>query len=94
MGKKYGPRYSSIYTGGKKTSGLPFQGELMTCVMCDKQQQSDPAVESGWTRVEADGVGYYVCPAELPGASGTKQQFADAYDRILGKIIERRRGGA
>lgn len=91
MTKRHGPK--RIYTGGKKTPGLKFQGELMTCLLCNKQQ-SDPAVESGWTFVEADGVGYYICPAELPGAGGTAAQFKDAYDRIFARVIERRRGGS
>jgi hypothetical protein len=79
---------ASIHTGGKKTPGLRFQGEQMTCVMCGKSEQSDPAIESGWTFVEIEGTpGAYVCPDELPGPKGTKQQFADAYEKIMRKVL-------
>jgi hypothetical protein len=76
---------TTIHTSGKKIPGLKFQGEMMTCVMCGKEEKSDPKVESGWTCVEVDGKGYYVCPAEIP-VDGIKQQYEIAYRKILTKI--------
>ena len=35
-----------------------FTGETMLCVMCGKQQQSTPDMESDWRCIEIDGVGY------------------------------------
>lgn len=53
----------TIYTGGKPTPGLPFQGEIMTCESCRKTQKSNPGVESGWTSVDVDDKRFYFCPA-------------------------------
>ncbi|MCA0453392.1 MAG: hypothetical protein LCI00_05415 [Chloroflexi bacterium] len=61
----------TVHTGGKKTVGLLFQGEMMTCVMCKKEQQSDPKVESNWTAIQADEQVFYICPtcfAKVPSS--------------------------
>ena len=79
---------ASIFTGGQKVPGMKFMGETMTCVMCGKTQQSDPAVESGWTFLEIEGApGGYVCPDELPGPKATEAEFAAAYEKILRKLV-------
>jgi hypothetical protein len=40
-----------------------FQGEIMTCKNCGKQQKSDPHISSDWTAIELDGKLYgYFCP--------------------------------
>lgn len=64
-----------------------FQGEQMTCVVCGKQVYSDPNVSSGWTYIEYEGQGFFVCPAELEvnRYGGTKQ----AYERVL-RVIARK----
>lgn len=77
---------TTIFTGGQKTPGLPFQGEQMTCVMCGKQHKSNPMVESNWTAIDVDGKRHYVCPAELPPAGSSQQAYAKAYEKILRKI--------
>jgi len=80
---------TTIFTGGQKTPGLPFQGEQMTCVMCGKQHKSNPMVESNWTAITVDdGRTYYVCPAEFPPANSSRQAFAAAYEKILAKILK------
>lgn len=53
----------TIHTGGKKTPGLLFQGEMMICHYCGKQQKSNPKVESNWTALQLDKKVLYVCPA-------------------------------
>lgn len=64
-----------------------FQGEWMTCVVCGKQHQSDPKVESGWTHIEYDGQGFYVCPRELrPDKRG---DYSKAYRRVLNVIARK-----
>ena len=51
------------FTGGKKTPGLLFQGEIMRCMRCGATQKSDPKVESGWTALEINGTKIiYICP--------------------------------
>lgn len=52
----------TIHTGGKPTPGLPFQGEMMVCESCSKQQKSNPKVESGWTTIDLDDKRFYFCP--------------------------------
>lgn len=80
---------STIYTGGQHIPGLPFQGEVMTCVMCGKQQKSNPMVESNWTAITIDeGKTFYACPAEFPAANSSRKAYADAYERILAKILK------
>jgi hypothetical protein len=39
-----------------------FQGELMRCTHCGREQQSDPAVESGWYNLLINGQRQYLCP--------------------------------
>lgn len=56
----------TIHTGGKKTPGLLFQGEMMLCRICGKQQKSDPKIESNWTALQIDDVVVYICPICFP----------------------------
>jgi len=41
-----------------------FQGEMMKCHGCGKEQKSDPRIESNWNYIEIpeDKTGFYVCP--------------------------------
>lgn len=65
----------------------PFQGELMTCVMCGKQHKSDPHVESNWTTIDMGGQRWYICPDELPlNKTATRWDFKRAYERIFHRI--------
>lgn len=70
-----------------------FQGETMTCILCGKQDQSDPEGETGWRLLEADGVPYYVCPAEFPPDDADSEAFAAAYMTVLAKIGQMREAG-
>jgi hypothetical protein len=69
-----------------------FQGETMTCVMCGREQQSDPAVRSDWRCLEVDGQPYYVCPDHFPPDGSTKEAFSEAYQIILRAIMARQSG--
>lgn len=81
-------RKTRIVTGGRPIPGLPFMGETMTCIMCGKVEQSDPAIKSDWRMVLADGKPYYVCPAHFPPDPATVEQFKSAYVAVLTKIME------
>jgi hypothetical protein len=71
---------------------MRFMGEQMTCIMCGKQEKSDPTVESQWRCIEVDGDGYYACPAHFPpDETGRARQFQKAYSKILARIIRLRR---
>ncbi len=84
--------HMTIYTGGQKVPGLRFQGETMTCCMCGKSQQSDPAVESNWRCLEVDRKPYYVCPVHFPADGASSLAFKEAYLAVLRKIIDDRQG--
>lgn len=43
----------------RKRRGTPFTGEMMVCIMCGRQEASDPAVESQWRMLEVDGTRHY-----------------------------------
>jgi hypothetical protein len=59
---------------------LPFQGELMRCVLCDRSERSDPAVETQWRALDIDDRIFYACPDEFPpDETGTKEEFGMAY---------------
>lgn len=66
----------------------PFQGETMTCVMCRKQQQSNPARQSNWTRIDIEADKFYVCPTCLQDSPYVRKtgNFAGQYERVLRKI--------
>lgn len=84
--------HTTIDTGGQPTPGLPFQGEVMICVMCGRQQRSNPTVESNWRALTVDGETYYACPREFPKDGARAGKFAKAYERILRKIMALRGG--
>jgi len=70
---------------------LPFTGEMMTCALCARQQQSDPHVESGWTIIALDGVLHYVCPDCIHGPARTIG-YARRYRDILFQLSHRPKG--
>ncbi|MEO8608885.1 MAG: hypothetical protein ABI690_13420 [Chloroflexota bacterium] len=63
-----------------------FQGELMTCAMCGKEQQSQPDQNSDWRLLEVNGQKHYVCTDHFPPDGSSKEAFADAYEKILRHI--------
>ena len=72
---------------------VPFCGELMTCLICQRQERSDSCVESNWRLVVADGVRYYFCPAEFPpDAIATGKLFKLAYQRAMLAVTITREG--
>jgi hypothetical protein len=62
---------------------MTFTGELMTCIVCSKQQPSDPDVESNWRAFALDGVTFYTCPDEFPPDDAPAEQFKAAYTTVL-----------
>ena len=77
---------------GLDPGNVPFMGEMMTCVMCGRQQKSDPLTQSQWRAIEADGVRYYACPAEFPPDTASSAAFQLAYNRVLARIVQRAKG--
>lgn len=67
----------------------PFQGETMVCALCSKTQVSDPAVSSGWRRVEYGETVFYICPKHFPGEKGTESEFKQAWAHVLRSIASR-----
>lgn len=60
-----------------------FTGELMICVVCGKQQHSNPGTESNWRIVEIDGQSFYACPNEFPPDGSGKKAFKVAYQLVM-----------
>lgn len=58
---------------------MPFQGEMMTCIVCGRQERSNPAVKSDWRMLDADGYHFYFCPDEFPSNKAGKEAFSEAY---------------
>lgn len=48
----------------KKISDPLFQGEMMKCKMCGRQQKSDAKIKSNWTAIEVPDTKtvIYLCP--------------------------------
>lgn len=68
---------------------MPFQGELMTCAMCGRQEWSNPKVQSGWTLIQLPGsaVQHYVCPPCIHEPAKQKG-YKLAYSQILRNLID------
>lgn len=69
---------------------MTFHGELMTCVICGAQQDSDPAVESDWRYIEVGMKAGYVCPDHFPadGARASKGDWSKAYQVAFIAVLE------
>lgn len=68
--------------------GIPFMGEKMRCVMCDKVQRSDPNVSSQWRMILLDGKRFYACPDEFPpDETATADEFSVAYQKVMLRCI-------
>lgn len=82
-------KQSDIETLIAHQSGVMFQGEMMTCAMCDKVQPSDPVVNSDWRIIEVDSQAYYFCTDHFPPDTAvTKNEFGLAYQLCLQRVAE------
>ncbi|MAS33531.1 MAG: hypothetical protein CL610_05965 [Anaerolineaceae bacterium] len=66
-----------------------FQGEMMVCALCDRQQQSDPNVNSHWRVLELDNHVYYVCSKHFPPDWAKASDFKHAYKYVIRKLTEK-----
>lgn len=79
-----------VFTNGTKIPTL-FNGEMMTCAICGKEQQSDPLKESNWRAIQLDEEVFYVCTDHFPpDEMATIEGFTEAYKRVLEILIEKR----
>ena len=60
-----------------------FQGEMMTCCMCGKQQQSNPDQNSDWRIISLKNKNHYVCTDHFPPDGSSKEAFSEAYEKVL-----------
>lgn len=65
-----------------------FSGQLMHCIVCDTEQQSDPAAPSNWRALQLDDLLYYVCPNHLPLDGASQETFHFAWQAILTRALE------
>lgn len=89
--KKKKIRKITIVTGGQKVPGLPFQGEMMTCVVCGKQERSDPKVESNWRGITLEKQTHYACTDEFPADDASREEFEATYLKVLLAIVKKRK---
>jgi hypothetical protein len=61
----------------------PFTGQLMTCVVCNRQLQSHPEVETNWRCLEIDEELFYACDREFPADGSSAKEFEEAYNLVL-----------
>lgn len=81
-----------VFTTGDGTE-IPtlFDGEMMTCAICGKQQQSDPRQESNWRAIQIDEEIFYICTDHFPpDKMATIQGFTDAYEEVINSLFEKR----
>lgn len=66
---------------------MPFTDELMTCVVCGRQERSQPRVSSDWRNLQVDACSFYVCPDEFPDANPSQQEYKKAYQIAIACCI-------
>lgn len=69
-----------------KRSAKVFAGELMKCVVCGREQESDPNAQTDWRAIEVNGVLHYVCASEFPPNWASAKRFEAAYRRVFAAI--------
>jgi hypothetical protein len=75
-------------------AGRVFCGGMkMVCILCGREQVSDPAKKSDWRAMSFDHNGKrqtaYCCTAHFPPDNATKEAFANAYKRFLRAVQKR-----
>jgi len=75
----------------------PFNGQLMTCILCGLEEQStpgcraaDPEVLSDWRAVQLSSDLFYACPDEFPPDGASSAEYEAAYTRFLEAAIKKR----
>lgn len=74
---------------------MPFQGELMTCIVCGETQRSNPKIASDWRCMDADGYNFYFCPEEFPPDEAGSEEFSKSYQiaiAVCSSEIAKRQG--
>jgi len=64
-------------------SAIPFSGERMVCLLCGREEISNPTVSSQWRCVRLDNRTFYACPNEFPADGARAEQFMRAYKRFI-----------
>lgn len=74
---------------------LPFQGEMMECLLCGRRERSDPEVESQWRALSTGNARrHYFCPAEFPPDGSASKLFEMAYELALAAMLAEESGQA
>ena len=70
-----------------------FKGELMRCMMCSREQESNPNSRSQWTYLQEKGeaFGAYVCPGCLQESEQAKRgHIATVYQKVIRRFARLR----
>jgi hypothetical protein len=65
----------------------PFQGESMTCALCDRVRKSGPNLSTGWYALDVDGLRLYVCPDHAPTSNCSIEEYNRAWVAILERVV-------
>ena len=66
-----------------------FKDELMTCVMCGRQERCVPNISSQWRCIELENRKFYACPNEFPSDDSSAEEFKEAYIKIIKTISQK-----
>lgn len=67
---------------------MPFDGELMECVLCGRKQRSNPKKQSQWRAIQWGDDIHYACPKHFPPDDATAAEFSAAYRPFIMKVAE------
>lgn len=66
---------------------MPFMGEMMRCVVCGRQERSNPRISSNWRMLQIDKHSFYVCPDELPEEGASSTEYRKAYQIAIAVCV-------
>jgi hypothetical protein len=63
-----------------------FNGEVMVCILCGREQKWDRAIEALWTAIEIRGEKFFGCPFCVPNGDAGRPKFERAVYAALKKM--------
>lgn len=86
----------SVPAGLGLKGNVPFLGEVMVCILCGKEEASNPHIESNWRALQL-GEGarrrrYYACTDHFPPDTASAEAFKAGYIPFFEAAIQAWRG--
>jgi hypothetical protein len=67
---------------------IPFHGETMVCLLCQKVAKSDPRIHSDWRAIQFRGQMFYACTDHFPPDGSSAELFEKAYRNFMLSAIK------